>query len=459
MYRVRKPLELFSNSELEAIHNATLEVLRDAGFVVRHDEALKLLNDSGAEVDWNKRTVRMPPELIEESVRKAPKHVMLGARERKHDMELEHGKVYFGAFTGTYMLDLHTGDRRLVTSSDVVNFTKLADALSSVHYVSCDEEGLLDTIDNTLKHIELCPLKNSHIQIGIRIVGDEDQFRKRPFFSTLITPTSPLQMDHGNAETLLIAARNRVPLFPESLPMAGATAPATLPGTLVIQNAEELFVITLAQLVNPGTPVVYGSWATIMDQRYGRVSEGAPELSVLSVGAVQLARYYGLPSHVGAGMTDAKVSDAQAGYEKVLTCFPAIMAGTNVVTGLGILDSMETSSYEQLVIDNEIAEMMLIFARGCEVSDETLALDLIKRLGPGGQYLTERHTIKHMYEHYIPKISDRTWWGHWKSTGQSKDAREKAREKAKQILKTHEVKPLERSVREEISQILRRRAN
>ena len=282
---------------------------------------------------------------------------------------------------------------------------------------------------------------------------------KDHFFSTLITPTSPLQIDHGNTETLLIAARNGVPIFTESLPMAGATAPATIPGTLIVQNAEQIFAITLAQLVNPGIPVVYGSWATIMDMRYGKVSEGAPELGVFCVGAVQLARYYGLPSFVGTCMTDAKIPDAQAGYEKVLTCFPAIMAGTNIVGGLGVLDSMETSSYEQLVIDNEIAEMMTVFTQEHEVSDETMALDLIKRLGPGGHYLTEKHTIKHMYEHYIPKISDRTWWEHWKSTGKSKDARERAREKAKQILKTHEVKPLEKSVREEILQILRSQAD
>ena len=236
--------------------------------------------------------------------------------------------------------------------------------------------------------------------------------------------------------------------------LAGATGPATLAGLLVQQNAENLSGIVIAELFNPGAPILYGSVATVMDMRTGAAAFGAVELGMMNIASAQLARYYNLPSRGTGGATEAKIPDIQAGFEKAMNLSMAALAGMNFIyDAAGSLESSLTASFEQAVIDNEICGIVSRAVRGIEVSDKTLATDVIAAVGPGGEYLSQRHTLENVQrEHYIPKIFSREKWEVWEKAA-SRDLRETARQEAKKILEKHQPEPLDRDIRLEIENI------
>jgi trimethylamine--corrinoid protein Co-methyltransferase len=464
--------------ELDSIHSATLEVLNEVGVKFPDETALKALENVGAEIDYKNMVARIPEQTIMEALNHTPSRITLCARDPKHDVHLEDGHVYFmPSGIGVYIYDLETGVRRKATREDTVNVSKIVDALSNIHVLQvmvspgdvsdkvADHYKFLAGFNNTTKHVSNCigPITSDDgardiVRMASYVAGGRDELEKRPLISVHQCPTSPLQYDVHGLRAIMEYARNSIPVAIFSMAMGGGTAPVTLAGELVIINAEFLAGLTLLQALNPQCPVIYGSVASVMDMKTGLLPLGAPERPVLQVGVVSLARYYGVPNGMtSVGHTDAKMPGTQAGFEKVLTALPVVLAGANLIFGAGAIDSANTYSYEQLIIDDEMWGALLKVAEGFDVNEETLAVDLIKKVGVGNHFLGERHTLKHVKEYWYPRLYVRTKKSEdlWNTEilGE-KDLAVAARSKAKEILANHQPEPLEKDIQKRIKKVV-----
>jgi trimethylamine--corrinoid protein Co-methyltransferase len=266
------------------------------------------------------------------------------------------------------------------------------------------------------------------------VAGGEEAFRRRPFFSIVLCMLSPLIHPRLRLEELMACAQEGVPLYIEADAMPGATTPVTLAGTLVEQTANVLTGVCLAQMIRPGLPCIYSIASAIMDMATGNYSGGAPETQILHAATAQVAHYFNLPCQAGTGI-ESTLPDAQAGYERGLQILTCALAGADFVhLSVGMLEQMLTASYEQCLIDNEILGAAFRIVRGLEVNRETLALELIKRVGIGGNYLAEEHTVRHLREvTWFPGLTNRTKWDPWMAAG-GQDMRQRAAAQAREIL-------------------------
>ncbi|MEW6425319.1 MAG: trimethylamine methyltransferase family protein, partial [Bacillota bacterium] len=386
--------------------------------------------------------------------------VVLCGRDEEHDLILEGARTYLGT-GGTVLnvLDLETGRRRPTTLEDLKNLARLTDALENVHFYmlpvypteldppEVDVNRFWGALTNTAKHVMggVYSLQGVREVIGIAsaISGGREQLRERPIISMVTCVMSPLVMEETYTDLLIEVARQGIPLVCPAEPMAGATAPCTLAATVALSNAETLGGVVLAQLANPGTPVIYGTVATAMDMKTGSYLSGNIESGLINAASAQMAQFYRLPIYATAGMSDSKIPDIQAGYEKAATALLTALAGANFIhDAAGFLEFCTTISYEQMVIDDEIIGMCMRAVRGIEVNEETLAEEVIRRVGPGGNFLTEEHTLKHFKgEFFYPRISDRQNRKIWEKQG-AKDAADRARERAAKLLKKHQPLPV-----------------
>jgi trimethylamine--corrinoid protein Co-methyltransferase len=459
-------LKILTKRDLRKIHEATLDVLENVGVTIYEKEALDLLRGVGANVDNENKIVKIPRYLIEEAIKKSPSSIRLCGRNPNNDIILEGRRVYTaGGADGIYVIDLENGKLRLATLKDLQDLTRLQDSLDNIHAImgivnpsdvspiGVDRLRCCELIKNTEKHI----LRDAQgkdgvkdqIEIAAVVVGSREELKKRPIISFVDCTTSPLKHEKINTEVLIEAAKNNIPVVVESDVVAGATAPVTIAGALIVQNAEVLSGILIAQLENPGTPVIYGNMSSIMDMRTANVALGSPELGIIQVITAQLCQeFYEIPFMGCGGISDSKSTDAQASLEKTLTLAQAALAGTNLIHEMaGMLDSLFTVSYEQVVIDDEIMGAIYRILKGTKVTDETLAIDVIADVGPlGSHFLTKDHTRKFLrQEQWIPGILIREKRESWERKG-SKSMREMAREKAKKILKEHWPEQLEKDL-------------
>jgi trimethylamine--corrinoid protein Co-methyltransferase len=283
------------------------------------------------------------------------------------------------------------------------------------------------------------------------IIGGQD-WKAKPIISIVLCPViSPLRLDEFATDILVEAAQQGIITYNFSMTQVGCTAPMTIAGTLLTLNAEVLAVTTLIQLINPGLPTLYCAVPGLSDMKSGQFITGGIEYALISAGAAQMAQFYNMPIWATAGRTDSKIPDAQAAYEHALTVPYVVQAGANHVScGAGFLDFVMTVSFEQYVIDNEIIGMAKRMQRGFEVSPETLALDVVKRVGPGGNFMAEEHTLRHMRsELFQPILSDRDGWEKWSAAG-SHDTRARARKLAEDYLINHEPQGLTPAQEKEI---------
>ena len=293
-------------------------------------------------------------------------------------------------------------------------------------------------------------LKDS-IAMAELIAGGAEELRRRPIISFIVLMISPLVMDGKYTDFLIEVARKGLPLTVSAEPLSGATAPVTLAGTIAINNAETLAGITLTQLINPGTPVLYGSTASIIDMKEGTYMAGAIESAMINGGIAQMTQFYGLPMYGTAGMSDSKVNDSQAGYESALTAMTVALSGSNFIhDSLGILEMCQTFSYDKMVIDNEILGNVLRVMKGIRVNEDTLAYDVIKAVGPGGHFLADEHTAANVRkEFFMAKIADRQTRVRWQDAG-GLTAVERARKAVGKILGKHVPQPVDSSLKAKI---------
>lgn len=471
MFLKKGQLNTLSSDEVYDIHVATLEVLERTGVVVHEKRALRLLDDAGAIVDLKRETAKIPDYLIQEAITKTPKSFIWHARNPKNSIRIGGTPTKFGpGGTCKNIIDMETGECRSPTEEDAVKMVRLIDALENIHIVypptrsphisaSVPERRIFGikrlamTVKNSSKCLEGGGIEG--LKIASALVGGEEELLKRPFMAGYVDPVSPLTHGKEMVDVILTSAKFGQPIFMTVMAIAGATAPATLAGTLVQQNAEILSGLLIAHLVNPHAPVIYGSVSCIMDMRTTIASVGCPEQGLISAAAAQIARYYGIPCSVGAE-SDSKVPDAQASYEKALSLTMGVMAGADLMDlFMGSTETYNTTSFEQMIIDDEMAGMALRSVKGIEVTDETLATEVIERVGPGGNYLADKHTL-HWFKkkRYNPKLSSRETRNTWEKMG-SKDIREKAKEKAIKILAEHEPEPVDKTAWEKIETIVK----
>ena len=466
-------MRFLTTKQVEEIHAATLEVLEKVGLRTTSKQVLEVFGRGGAEVDPKDRRIRIAEHLVEESLSKAPKQIVLCGRDPKYDILLEDSRVYFG-LGGTptpFIRDLETGENRRPTKKDFADATRLGDALPNMSFImsiagaydvpyEVEYEHEWETLFNNTEKPIIYPAPSTYsagkvLEMAAAVAGGSDQLRKRPIMCLYSETISPLSIASAN-ENIIEFAKAGLPITEGPVPMVGATAPGTLAGALVIANTENLAALTLSQLVNPGTPFIYAGWVGVMDPIVGRMAYGAPEFA-LGTGVLnaQMGQYYGLPTFGFAGPSDSKLPDAQAGAESMQMALMNALAGVNLCHDCGYLAGGSIGSMEMAVICDDVLGNVLRIVRGTEVSDETLAVEVIEQVGPEGNFLGHKHTLKHIRnEIHMPRIFDRAPETTWAKAG-AKALHEVAKEKAQKILKEHYPKPLLRDIQAKLSEIVK----
>ena len=461
-----------SESDIEQIHQTNLKVFAEIGVQVNFPEARNLFKKAGAFVDDATRIVKIPPGLFQELIATAPSIVTLCGRAEDGALDCEIGgdKVYIGTGgTALNVQDPGENNCRRSRLTDIMQIARLVEALDNIHFYmlnvypnelpveEVDVNRFGTALNRTRKHV----IGGVYTVEGVRnvirmaeiIAGSPEKLRERPFISMVTCPISPFKLDEMYGQLTMEVARQNIPVVVPTEPLCGATAPITLAGNLVVQSVDTLAGVMLTQLANPGTPVFFGCISSITDLRDMKYLSGAIEMGLMNAAAAQMARFYQLPLYSTAGMSDSKVTDAQAGYETALTTLLVALAGGNLIhDAAGFLEFCMTASYDKLVIDNEINGMIMRAVEGIKVDEETLAFDLLKKVGPGGHFVSARHTRRYMRsEQYHPQLSNRDNREKWEQTG-AKDAKARAADKVRQVLEQPEQPVLSPEIRAQINQ-------
>ncbi len=445
-----------SEEQVRMIHEASLLILERTGFAYEKglDSTLKMLEKAGATVDRDRSRITFPRDLIMEQADVAPDHVVLYSRDGKNDLDLSKDRVYMGTGGAAIkILDLETGQARATTLRDLYLLGHLADQLDNIHFFlrPCIPQDIPQTACDVNVFYTCFKATSKHIMGG---VNDEEGFRKvldlssmvagsveklwdKPFFS-LITSfvISPLKLSTQPTLIMQEACRNHIPVALSSAPAAGSTSPMTMAGSLAQLHAEELVGITIGQLTNPGAPQLYGGIPGTADMHSMDYLGGAVECGMMNAAIHQMAQHIKVPNYNSSGLSDSKIPDAQAGWEKALTSLLAAMGGSNYIHhAAGMLESMLTVAYEQYVMDDEIIGMCCKVLKGIEVDPEHLALEAIEEVGPGGNFMMSLHTLAHMRTEFFSGngVSDRKNRDMWEKDG-SIDARTRAREIARKMI-------------------------
>ncbi len=466
-------LNVFSADEVRTLHYATLEILHDLGIKVVSEEALEIFHGAGARVERCEGygIVKIPSYVIEDCIRWAPSNIIWYGRDPEKDFKAEPNRVGFSTFGEcVQIIDPVTREVRPSTKEDLAGATRVCDYLDEIALVE-RPMGSLDQysetqplhnyeamVTNTGKHIFLgfysAGNTRKMVEMAAACVGGKEKFKKRPTMTAFVCPTSPLQLVQMCCDVIIECARSGVPVSPISMVLSGATAPATVAGSIVTHNAEVLSAIALAQLTVKGTPCTYASCSTIMDLRFSGPAIGAPEIGLISAGLTKLAQYYQLPCLVGGGHSDSKLPDAQAAYESSLTATVSALAGANIIYGAGALESGMTFDYAKLMMDAERIRGILQVVKGIEVTDQSMALDIIKAVGPGGEFLTHQHTYENMRSMSRSKLFNRENRETWMEKTGGKDLTECAYEEALHVLENHKPIPLPNSAAETMRSII-----
>lgn len=457
---------ILSDVKIEKLHLATLQILEKTGVTFSCQEALDLLGNAGADVS-NPNRVKIPSYLIEQAIETAPKSIALYTREGEPAFVLNAtAGSHFGAMPDSQdILDPRTQQRRPCYADDVAATARLIDALPNIEWLfstGCNSTELgdvaekvsvLQAIMNTMKPVACAVSDVSSFREVLKIcniiAGGEERLRDKPFLIGASEPVTPLIQGKNALEKSLLCAEKGIPNFVFSMPMAGATTPASLAGALVLGNAECLSQLVVLQLKQPGAPVIFGSLPSVMDMRTTIFSYGAPELSLIVAALTEMSRYYRLPMFGTAGPTDARIIGVQAATEITYQVFMALLSGANLVHDVGLIYHATMQSPELTVLTDEIIDMVKVVVKGFEINEETLPLNLIDHVGPGGNYVSETHTLKHFRDFWMPTIFDRSL----ADSESRKDCETLLNEKTLRLLDTHQPKPLSEDLIKEIKKV------
>jgi len=465
-------VQILSEQEIRDIRDASTLILRDVGVMIHHDEMLRRLEAASAIVDYDTQVARMPEKLVMDCVEKAPKRYVLYGRDPEHVARFGYGDQVLMSSPGQFAwIDPDSWQRRAPTAQDLHDAIRLGDALPNVTIVGAmamvadvpvayrDVYLTAELVKGTTKPTR-CFVANGLtaeyvLEIYRVVAGGSAELRQRPMIETFLEPISPLQIPGEGIDILMafVQAGQTASFGPMAMTMG--TAPATLAGTLAQENAEVLAALVLTQVLEPGTPVTYGGIPHVMDPRTSICSFGSPEQALMGLAMVQIAKSYGFPVYINVGISDAKVLDAQAGIEKGTTMVLGALAGADTFGHAGICGTDHGASLPWLVVDNELMSYVKRIKQGFAVTQDTLATDVIRTVGPGGNYLAEEHTMRHFRsEIWCPDaLWTRQSWDEWAKLG-GKSMGRRAAACVKEILATHKPEPMDEAIAREIDHIV-----
>jgi trimethylamine--corrinoid protein Co-methyltransferase len=445
-----------SEGQVETIHEAALTVLEETGFTYEPGlaETVKILGKAGAKVDPGSARIFFPRDMVLEQVGKAPDKFVLYSRDKKDDLDLGEDRVYLGTGGAALkVLDLETGHPRPSTLMDLYHFGQLVDQLENVHFFlrPCVPTDIPESLRDVNIAYSCFQSTSKHVMVGVndesgllqvldlasKVAGSMERLQEKPFLSIVSCfAVSPLRFCTIPLRIAQEACRHRIPVALSTAPLAGSTSPITLAGTLALVHAEELAGITVCQLTNPGAPVLYGALPETANLYTMGFQGGSVESAMMNAATHQMARRIRVPNYANSGHSDSKVPDAQAAWETAMSTVLASMGGCNYIHhAAGMLESSMTVSFEHFVMNDEIIGRALRILKGIEVDPEHLALEVIREVGPGGNFMTSPHTLAHLRTEFFPGngVTDAHSRAKWESGG-SLDARDRGRQIAKSLI-------------------------
>jgi len=458
---------------IDSIHRASIAILEKTGIVVNHNDGLKLLESAGARVNWSSQRAYLSEHLVEQCLKTVPSSLLLGSRTPSKDLTVAHGLLPVTRNGGgsDLTLDLDTDQIRPLTAADLKDYIRLMDGLEHVDFLAPvyardypehnrDVLVLQTMFENTDKHVHMRAYSKNSLEIILEmatiVAGTRENLRQRPVLSLLEAPVSPLTFLDITVDALFLCGQYGIPLELCCMPIAGGTGPVTLAGNVALANAECLACMVISQLANPGAPLEFAPRCMILDMKTTVGLTGSIEGAMMAAAGAQLAReLYNLPVSLHGPWTDSILPDEQSNLERTNFAFLAGLAGTNVFSGAGMIEQGKTFSHLQLVMDDEIHGMIKLVLSGMNTDTEYAAFEAVDRVGPGGNYLIDDLTYKYFKtERYFPQIFLRETRSTWEAKG-AITFRERARERVKHILTTHEPEPLEETVSRELDDLVK----
>jgi trimethylamine--corrinoid protein Co-methyltransferase len=448
---------VLSDSQLQDLHLAALEILRRTGIRFHHREALEMLKAAGAFIhDGN--LVKFPAALVEEAIASTPSRVIMCDRDGEAAVWLEGTKVWFGTGSDCLnLLDPETGEHRKFTQTDIVNGYHLCDALPNIHFVmsigvpadvnpdlAYDVQMAL-MLEHTTKPLVFVTNDRASCQRAIdmaaAVAGGHEALTEQQHILLYSEPSSPLQQSETAVDKLLLMAEHRLPIVHSPAPLMGGTGPITMASGLAMALAEIQSSLVVHQLKNRGAPFVVGCGLHHMDMKSAQICYGSPEFQLTKAAIAQLGRWYGLPTWGYAGCTDTKVLDEQAAVEAMLSVLMAKLSGANLIHDVGYMESGLTTSFEMIVLTDELVALTDHLMKGIEVNDETLMLDEIHNVGPGGHFMDTEQTLKRFRDFWYPGLLDRSRRETWLEAG-STTLGQRLNARVKELIKEHRPEPL-----------------
>jgi len=466
-------LNFLTRDQLDTIHHGACHILKHTGILVEFEEAADRFQSAGALVtrkgdEW---IVKIPEWLVTDSLSSTPGSVTYYARDPEKDFLLGNNRVGFGTFgEQVNIIDPVTREYRNTTKQDCCNVYSLIDALEGLAFCQrtvCPGDQLpaaqavhnfQTMISHNSKHITIGMVNKTCVETIVNMaaaaVGGMDKLHQRPICTCSCCTTSPLNLTTQCCETLMAAVEAGINVDIMTMALAGGTGPVTLAGTIVQTVAEQLSGLVLAQITRKGVNVTFGSCSTIMDLKTGLASTGAPEWGLVGAALAQMSNYYHIPCRVGSGVSDSKLADAQAAYQFALNALPLSLAGAKYHICAGGIDSGLAFDYAKLIMDHECICHIQKILEGVRVDSETMALDIIHEIGPGGTFLMHQHTLEGARTQSAANIFDRNTRESWMDSTAGKDLTERAYTKAMEILESHQTRALPDGVRETIDSLL-----
>jgi len=423
-------------SEVERVHEASLELLENVGLLVRNEKAREIFAKHGCMVDNQSSIVKFPPKVVEECRQSFVPTYTFTARDPEFDRTIPDDRpIVVTGSSAPDIIDPKTGEERRATSHDIANIAYLINELPgfdvfSISTLADDAPKGQFSISRFYPALKNCrkPVRSNTpnmpdlmdvLELGAIIAGSREAYMDRPFINHHYCPVvSPLTMDVESTEAVIYLSERGLPVYGTIVPNAGMTAPLTLTAGLTVGNTEFLALATLLQMIRPGAPMIYAVLSTVADMRTGNYAPGAIETDMLQMAHSQMAQFYNVPSGGYIGLTNAQTNDAQSGYETGMNSTGALLGGVDMLNMGGLLGSLMAFDFGKAVIDNEIATMLKRMKRGFEFSEENMCLDLISKVGPGGSFIEEMHTLRHMRDTAIfPKVASRSMRTNWESRG------------------------------------------
>ena len=463
-------INILSEEDIKAIHDKTLEIIDTVGVRFPSTRALDLWEENGAIVDRESQVIKVSGDIIGTALNNAPSSYTLAARNSSQDLPLDGNHVYLGTDgCGVEVIDLNTGERRRSSLNDVANIALVADFVDEIgfHWVAVsaqdyppESRGLHEIRaiwENSTKHVQTESVYSiaeaqAAVEMAAIIAGGKNELRKRPPLSIMQCTTSPLGHDGGSLDAALTVAEAGIPVGFMTMASCLTTGPATLAGTIAVGNAEVLSALALIQLAYPGTPVFYAAAQTASDPRTGVYTGGGPEDFLFGAATNILSDFYEIPLSMGAFATGAKEPNWQAGIDNSFSAFMASIVMSDMLLGVGLLHGSRIWSFEQMLMDCEIFDLIRKIMKGIVVDDEYFAMEAIKSVGPGGNYLAQKHSLKHMHELWLPKYMDRRPYNVWEKNQDG--AREWAKQEAIRILEEHQPDRLDSTLSNELTKII-----